>query len=150
MVAAGASGAVLRVDDGRRTYRLSSGKARLDPPQGMRPEAKLRVGSITKTFIATVALQLVGEGRLSLDDTVERWQPGLIPGGERITLRQLLNHTSGLYNYTDDGAFIQQLIADPLRRLTPQDLVGVATSHPRCSSPVPAGATPTPTTSWPG
>jgi D-alanyl-D-alanine carboxypeptidase len=62
---------------------------------------RFRAGSITKTFVATVALQLVAEGRIRLDDSVERWLPGVVPNGENITVRQLLNHTSGLYDYKD-------------------------------------------------
>ena len=53
---------------------------------------------MTKSFVATLVLQLVGEGRLGLDDKLERWLPGLVPSGERITVRQLLNHTSELYS----------------------------------------------------
>jgi D-alanyl-D-alanine carboxypeptidase len=130
VVAAGASGVTLRVDDGKRTYRLASGQSRLKPPQRMRPEAKIRVGSITKTFVSTVALQLVGEGRLNLDDTVEQWQPGLIPGGAQITVRQLLNHTSGLFNYTDDDAFISEVLTNPLTAYTPQQIITLANSYP--------------------
>jgi D-alanyl-D-alanine carboxypeptidase len=130
VVAAGASGVSLRVDDGRRTVRLSAGAARLDPRVPMRPGARLRVGSITKTFVATAVLQLAGERRLSLDDSVERWLPGLVPDGDGITLRQLLNHTSGIFNYTDDEAFITGLLSDPLREYTPRQLVGIATSYP--------------------
>jgi len=130
VVAAGASGVTLRVDDGERTYRLASGQSRLRPPQRMRPEANIRVGSITKTFVSTVALQLVGEGRLSLDDTVEQWQPGLIPGGAQITVRQLLNHTSGLFNYTDDDAFIAEVLTHPLNAYTPQQIITLANSYP--------------------
>jgi D-alanyl-D-alanine carboxypeptidase len=85
---------------------------------------------ITKTFVSTVALQLVGEGRLSLDDTVEQWLPGLIPGGEQITVRQLLNHTSGLFNYTDDEAFISEVLTNPLQPHTPQQLITLANSYP--------------------
>lgn len=54
------------------------------------------IGSTGKTFLATVVLQLVEEGRLSLDDTVERWLPGKVDGGRRVLIRHLLNHTSGL------------------------------------------------------
>src|SRR3954468_4066681 len=129
VVAAGASGMTLRVDDGRRSYRLASGQARPGPGRAMRPAARLRVGSITKTFVSTVTLQLVAERRLSLNDTVERWQPGLVPGGRSITIRQLLNHTSGIFNYTDDQAFVQQLLAHPLRAVTPQQLIDVANAH---------------------
>jgi D-alanyl-D-alanine carboxypeptidase len=56
------------------------------------------IASTTKTFVATVVLQLAAERHLSLDDPVERWLPGLVPNGRKITIRQLLNHTSGLSN----------------------------------------------------
>lgn len=135
VVTAGASGVTLRVDNGARTYRLASGQSRLRPPQRMRPEANIRVGSITKTFVSTVALQLVGEGRLSLDDTVEQWLPGLVPRGAQITVRQLLNHTSGLFNYTDDDAFISEVLTNPLNAYTPQQLIALANSYPPLFSP---------------
>lgn len=70
-----------------------------------------RIGSSTKTFTSVVALQLVAEGRLTLTDTVERWLPGVVTGngndGTRITVRNLLQQTSGLPEYTD------VLYADP-------------------------------------
>jgi len=130
VVAAGASGVSLRVDDGRTTTRLAAGASRLDPPVPLRPGAKLRVGSITKSFIATVVLQLAGEHRLDLDDTVERWVPGLVPDGDHITLRHLLNHTSGLFDLLDDQAFLPGVLADPLREYTPRELIAIATAHP--------------------
>ncbi|MFG3257061.1 serine hydrolase domain-containing protein [Streptomyces sp. NPDC048172] len=68
-----------------------------------------RAASITKVFVATVLLQLQQEGRLDLDDTVDHWLPGVVRGngndGRKITLRQLLNHTSGLNEYTADPEF---------------------------------------------
>ncbi|MFC9249570.1 serine hydrolase domain-containing protein [Streptomyces sp. NPDC057136] len=77
---------------------------------GIRPEDRFRAGSITKTFVATVVLQLAAEGRLRLSDPVERYLPGLIRGhgndGRRITLRSLLNHTSGLYDYTEASGVV--------------------------------------------
>src|SRR3712207_2241727 len=85
-----------------RSSRYAAGASRLRPRRALRPTDRFRVGSVTKTFVATVVLQLAGEGRLSLDDSVERWLPGLVPGGDRISVRQLLNHTSGLYDYEDD------------------------------------------------
>jgi D-alanyl-D-alanine carboxypeptidase len=60
------------------------------------PDDRFGIASTTKTFVATVVLQLVGEGRLSLEDKVEHWLPGRIRGGREIAVRQLLNHTSGL------------------------------------------------------
>jgi D-alanyl-D-alanine carboxypeptidase len=94
-----------------------------------------RVGSITKTFVAAVVLQLAAEGALGLDDPVERWLPGMVPNGQSITLRQLLNHTSGIYNYTDDEALFRSLVRTPLRVLTPAQLIAVATRHPPTFAP---------------
>lgn len=130
LVANGASGALARVDDGQHTWRLASGAARLEPRQPMRPAARFRAASITKSFVATVALQLVGEGKLRLDDTIERWLPGLIPNGSAITLRMLLNHTSGVFNYTSDEVFLQRVLNDPTAPMTPYELIAFATSHP--------------------
>ncbi|GCB46163.1 D-alanyl-D-alanine carboxypeptidase [Streptomyces sp. NL15-2K] len=99
VVATGAVGALVEVRDERGVWRGTSGVAELGTTRAVPVRGQFRVGSITKTFVATVALQLVGEGRLQLDDTVEAWLPGAVPDGHRITVRQLLNHTSGLYDY---------------------------------------------------
>lgn len=99
VVAAGAVGALAEVRDEHGVWRGTSGIAELGTTRAVPVHGRFRVGSITKTFVATVALQLVGEGRLRLDDTVEAWLPGVIPDGHRITVRHLLNHTSGLYDY---------------------------------------------------
>src|SRR6185312_10561146 len=68
-------------------------------------DGQVRIGSNTKAFTAVVVLQLVGEGRIGLDATVDTYLPGLVRGegidGSRITVRQLLQHTSGLPNYSD-------------------------------------------------
>jgi D-alanyl-D-alanine carboxypeptidase len=61
-----------------------------------RPGDRFDMGSTGKVFVAAVVLQLVEEGRLSLDDTIERWLPGKVDGGRLVLIRQLLNHTSGL------------------------------------------------------
>lgn len=130
LVAAGAPGVLAVVDDGQHTWRLSSGAGRLDPRRPLSPAARFRVGSITKTFVATVVLQLVQEGQLRLDDSVERWLPGLVPAGGRISVRMLLNHTSGIFNYTDEPAFIQYLAHHRYSTIPPRRLVQLAVSHP--------------------
>ncbi|MCQ4207387.1 serine hydrolase domain-containing protein [Streptomyces longispororuber] len=96
-----------------------------------------RIGSATKTFTATVVLHLVGEGRMSLEDTVERWLPGVVRGhgndGRRITVRQLLQHTSGV---PDVGPRIPALTtaegyrAERFRTYTPEELVRLAMRQP--------------------
>jgi D-alanyl-D-alanine carboxypeptidase len=113
---AGAAGAVVLVRRGARTRRVARGFADRDTRTRMRAGDRFRIGSLTKTFTATVVLQLAGEDELSLDDTVEQWLPGLVPGGERITVRQLLNHTSGLFNYTSDQRPDQRRRPPPSRR----------------------------------
>ena len=91
---------------------------------------RFRVGSITKSFIATVVLQLVGEGKLSLDDTVDRWLPGVIPNGKTITLRQLLGHRSGLYDYLSDPRVLKPYLAGNFGYTwTPPQLIAVSAAH---------------------
>jgi CubicO group peptidase (beta-lactamase class C family) len=116
-----------------------------------------RIGSTTKTYVATVVLQLVGEGRLSLDDTVEHWLPGVVSGngndGSGITVRQLLQHTSGLFNYTSDFPMLADVDGYQAGRYTtwtPRSWSASRCGTPRTSRPAPSGRTPTPTTSSPG
>jgi D-alanyl-D-alanine carboxypeptidase len=122
VVEAGTPGVVGLVRTGERTWQGASGLGDLRTNRPARAGDRFRVGSVTKSFVATLVLQLVGEGRLGLDDKLERWLPGLVSGGERITVRQLLNHTSGLYNYTDD-------LPEQRRSLRPEELVAIATGH---------------------
>ncbi|MFD4507672.1 serine hydrolase domain-containing protein [Streptomyces sp. NPDC058457] len=111
--------------------------------------AHFRVASTTKTFTATVVLQLAAERRLSLDDTVEHWLPGVVSGsgndGSRITVRDLLRQTSGLYDYVDDPEIQDRLINhfDENRYdTTPAaDLVAVAMKHRPLFVPKPGAAT---------
>ncbi|MFF7265450.1 serine hydrolase domain-containing protein [Streptomyces sp. NPDC008159] len=99
----GVTGVSVRVDSprGARTARSGVGDLRTGAP--VPPAEYIRIGSTTKTYVATVVLQLVGEGRLSLEDSVDRWLPGVVRGngndGRRVTVRQLLQHTSGLPDY---------------------------------------------------
>ena len=67
----------------------------------MRPDARMRLASVSKTWTAALVLRLVEQHKLSLDDTVEHWLPGLLPYGNEMTVRQLLNHTSGLIDSND-------------------------------------------------
>ena len=103
LVLAGAPGAIAFVREGDRTIRLTSGYGNLSPKTRMRAGDRFRVASVTKSFVATVVLQLVGEGKLALADPVERWLPGVFANGSSITIRQLLNMTSGLFDYLDDS-----------------------------------------------
>jgi D-alanyl-D-alanine carboxypeptidase len=132
LVAAGAPGAIALVRDGNRTIRITSGYADLKTKTPMRATDRFRIGSVTKTFVATVVLQLVGERKLTLADTVERWLPGLVPNGRSITVRQLLNMTSGLFDYLDDGDETvgkRLLSGDWTYRWPPREVVRISTAH---------------------
>ncbi|GAA0313789.1 serine hydrolase domain-containing protein [Streptomyces turgidiscabies] len=98
-----ANGAVAEVRQGGAVWRGSSGESRLNGRQPAPVDGRFRAGSITTTFTATVVLQLVGEGRLRLSDTAERWLPGRLPapGGDKVTVREPLHHASRLPGYTD-------------------------------------------------
>jgi D-alanyl-D-alanine carboxypeptidase len=136
-VAGGVPGLVLRVDRGGAP--LFSGAAGVASQEGQTPVQegdRFRIYSIAKTFTATVVLQLVDAGVLSLEDTVRRWLDGPtvghIPHVESITLRQLLTHTSGIYDYQDeaDSPFYQDAFfgpgADWARVWTPPELLAYA------------------------
>ncbi|NTV63077.1 MAG: beta-lactamase family protein, partial [Oscillochloris sp.] len=100
-------------------YRGASGLADLATGAPLAPDARVRVASVTKTFVATIALQLVQEGWLRLDHSVEHWLPGMISGGDQITVRQLLNHTSGLPDYLTES-IIARAHQDPAHQWAPQ------------------------------
>ena len=126
VVAAGSPGALVLVDRGGSRRQEAAGLAELRGSVPLRAGYRFRAGSITKTFVAVLVLQLVAEKKLGLADTVERWLPGLVPNGDRITVRQLLAHTSGLADYAGDSAFLRRTLSEPRRRWMPRELVGVA------------------------
>ncbi|MFE3634635.1 serine hydrolase domain-containing protein [Streptomyces sp. NPDC059168] len=138
-VAAGVPGATVTVRDTRGTWSATAGVGDVVTGAPRSAADRYRVGSITKTFVATVLLQLEAEGRLTLDDTVDTWLPGLLRGhghdGRGITVRQLLNHTSGVHDYTSDADFVRtHFLRDGFFRhrhdtLSPRDLVETAMRH---------------------
>ena len=101
----------------------------------MRAADRYRIASLTKAFVSVVVLQLEAEGKLDIDDPVERWLPGLVPNGGAITLRELLNHTSGLFDYTEDEGFGDALLAAPGYTWTPRELLAYAFAHPAWAAP---------------
>jgi D-alanyl-D-alanine carboxypeptidase len=105
----GLVGVVLRVERGDEViFNGAAGLSSLEGQTPMVPTDRFRIASVTKTFTAVLVLQLVDEGILTLDDTVSQWLDdpvvGRIPHVEQITVRQLLNHTSGVYDYFEDDS----------------------------------------------
>ncbi|MFJ8647198.1 serine hydrolase domain-containing protein [Streptomyces sp. NPDC093546] len=138
LVREGVPGVLAQAQGRDGVWNGTAGVADRDTGRERHPNDRYRVGSITKTFVATVVLQLEAEGRLDLDDTVEQWLPGVVRGnghdGRKITLRQLLNHTSGISNYTADAEFQQRVFGTGFLEhrydtWTPRQLVGIAMGH---------------------
>jgi D-alanyl-D-alanine carboxypeptidase len=130
-VGLGIPGAIAVVRDGTTSVSVASGYGNVARKTRIRTADRFRVGSLTKTFVATVAFQLVDEGKLSLADSVERWLPGLVPNGRNITVRELLNMRAGLYDYLNqDQTILHRLeTGDLTHRYAPTELVGLATAH---------------------
>ncbi|MEU5193041.1 serine hydrolase domain-containing protein [Streptomyces scabiei] len=135
----GVPGVALQAKDKRGVWKATSGVGDIRTDKPRSAHDRYRVGSITKTFVSTVLLQLEAEGRLSLDDKVDKWLPGLVRGnghdGRAVTLRQLLNHTSGISDYTSDEEFGRTyFLKDGFFRhrydtIPPERLVAVAMKH---------------------
>ncbi len=125
-VVAGATLAIVTPNQG--TWVGASGYSDLAAQTAMVAEDRFQIASLTKPFVATVVLQLMEEGKLGLEDPVDRWLPpsvlASVPFAEKITIRQLLNHTSGIHDYTDpDTPFGQDLVHSAFRSWRPQELV---------------------------
>jgi D-alanyl-D-alanine carboxypeptidase len=134
ILATGVTGVVAEVGGDRLV--ATAGRAELGSTRLVPDDSYIRIGSATKPFVATVILRLAAEHRLALTDTVAKWLPGVVSGsgnnGRDITIRELLQHTSGIYDYTHalpllDGR--QGYLANRFRRDTPGQLVAIAIRH---------------------
>src|SRR5881394_44997 len=125
---ASAPGAIVGIwHDDRAPYVRTFGVRDTASGQPMATDLSMRIGSNTKAFVVTGILMLADQGKLGLDDPIDRYVKG-VPSGERITLRQLAQMRSGLYNYADDTN--KDLPTQHLRKWTPQELLEVAFRHP--------------------
>lgn len=122
-------GVIVTVKNGETSWAYASGEGNIERNHKVDADSAFRIGSTTKSFVATVVLQLAGEKKLSLDDTVEKWLPGLIKGkgydGSKITIRQLLNHTSGIADYLTPD-LKEKLIENPSENYTAEQLISRA------------------------
>jgi len=108
---------------------MLKGKAYIKAGADMESADRVRICSITKTFTITVVLELVDEGKLSLDDKLAKFYPN-IPNSDQITIRQLCNMTAGIFSYSDDPAFLKTYTEDPNKVWKPEELVAIAVAHP--------------------
>jgi D-alanyl-D-alanine carboxypeptidase len=131
IVAAGAPGVNVRIGDESGTRAFVAGVGDLGNGSAPDPGGRFRIGSVTKTFTATLVLQLVGDGRIALDAPVERYLPGLLPYRQKITVRQLLQHRTGLFDYKEVlWPDMRAEAAGRFKSYTPAQLVHIATARP--------------------
>ncbi|MEO8092092.1 MAG: serine hydrolase domain-containing protein [bacterium] len=128
-VEAGAPGIALEIRGPAGDEFLTSGYAAVESQEAIDPGERFRIASVTKSFTATVVMQLVAEDEIALGDTVSELAPGLLAAGGEITVGQLLGHTSGLPEYTKTDAFAERAGAG--KSLTPEQVLGfVADDEP--------------------
>jgi D-alanyl-D-alanine carboxypeptidase len=131
---AAAPGAIVGVRTPTGTWTKAYGLA--DPATGAPMEVGMhtRIGSVTKTFTGTLILQLAEQGKLSLDDPIDRYVSG-VPNGDRVTLRLLANMTSGLASYTSSNKFTDTLFSKPETAWTPDELLAIGLAEPTLFEP---------------
>lgn len=145
---AGIPGVFAEVRDEGRVWRGASGVADVDTGRPVRPGMRQRVGSVTKTFTAAAVMQQVERGRVGLDTPIGTYLPHLVPGerGRKITVRMLLNHTSGIPDYIPYAfpslkgwdpahASPESLDDNRFRRFRPAELIELGLSAPPAAEP---------------
>ncbi|MFI6165473.1 serine hydrolase domain-containing protein [Nocardia sp. NPDC051052] len=121
-------GAVVYVRTPSATWQHAFGTRTIGQRDPVTVGDYFRVGSTTKTMVGTVALQLVREGRLALDDPVSKYRPD-VPDGAEISIAQLLDMRSGLYSYNESPSVAQAMDDDPDRVWQPEELLRIGLSH---------------------
>lgn len=109
------------------TYIKAVGKADIKTGVERKYDDKIRIGSITKTFVATVILQLVDSGKIGLDDKLEKYYPDY-PNSSNITVRQMLDMTSGIPDYIENPVVLKSFVYDRLDKYTPMQLYEITKS----------------------
>ncbi|HYH26450.1 MAG TPA: serine hydrolase domain-containing protein [Blastococcus sp.] len=126
------AGVSVNLPDRRRTIDVSAGTTTFGGSEPVRPDSVWQIGSNTKAFTSVLLLQLEAEHRLSIDDTLSTWLPQYPQWGD-VTLRRLLNMTSGIATYDDQPAWYADYGADPHTYFSPERLVGYVLDAPATS-----------------
>ena len=135
---------------GERRRVIKAGYGNLMPLERPHPNDHMRVASVAKAFSGAVALALVEKGTLSLDDTVGRWLPEQPADWHPVTLRQLLGHTSGLPDFSQNEDFVDAVLRSLWCRCRRRICCRSSRTSRSSSPPEPSTDTRTPTTSWSG
>jgi D-alanyl-D-alanine carboxypeptidase len=131
----GPPGAIATLYRGGRLTVLRAGRADVARKRPPRATDHMRIASVAKTFSGAVALRLVRDGRLGLDDTIAQRLPGMPPAWGGVTVRQLLDHTSGVPDYTRSDAFAEQAMNDPRGFVSPTGVIDWVRADPLAFAP---------------
>lgn len=126
----GPPGAVATIYRNGKLTTLRAGRADIKRKGAPRANDHMRIASIAKAFSGAVALNLIRAGKLGLDDTISQRLPGAPAAWGAVTVRQLLNHTSGLPDYTRSEPFAKQAEKDPRGYVSPQTVIGWVSGDP--------------------
>lgn len=113
---------------GKGKWTKGRGLGNLKPMRKIGKRDKFRIGSLTKTFTVTVALQLIDEGKLKFDDRLSKYFPS-VPGAKNVKIIQLMDMTSGLFNYTEDKRMQEEICEDRFREWEPEELIARSAIH---------------------
>ena len=127
-------GAVVLLHTPQGEFAVNYGTTQLGATTPPSADTHFRIASNTKTMTAAVILQLAQEGKLSLGDPVSKYVAG-VPNGDNITIAELLEMRSGLYNYTDAAELSATIDRDPTKVWTPDELLAIAFKHPANAPP---------------
>jgi len=127
--ASGAPGAIVGVWTPQGDWVVAEGEANIDTGEPMLTTDIFRIGSITKTFVATVVLTMVDDGLLSLDDKLSDYYPDF-PRADEITVRMLLDHTSGIFSWDEDENIFEELYEDPGAGWSIEGMIQLSAQHP--------------------
>ncbi|OPY67880.1 MAG: D-alanyl-D-alanine carboxypeptidase precursor [Syntrophorhabdaceae bacterium PtaU1.Bin034] len=121
----GAPGAILAVQSPAGTWVGAAGKASLMTGDPMTPDMQVRLASVTKPLTALLVMKLVEDNILHLNDTVERWLPGLIPRGSEMTVEMLLSHRAGVYSATELESLWNAILVNPTKNWTSNEIIAL-------------------------
>lgn len=130
VAATGAPGGVMGIMSPTMWAAGASGQANRETGEAMTPDMKVRIASMSKTFTATVIMKLADEGLLNLDDTLERWLPGVIERSDEITIRMILNHTAGIHDHQSTPTLVDRMLNDSEHQWSQQEVLDLIGSSP--------------------
>jgi D-alanyl-D-alanine carboxypeptidase len=125
----GAPGAMAGIWTPEGDWVVTRGEANMETGEPLKTSDLFRIGSITKTFVATVVLTLADDGLLSLDDKLSEYYPDF-PRADEVTVRMLLNHTSGIFSWDEEEAVFERIYQDPDAGWSIEGMIELAAEHP--------------------